>query len=200
LSNRYGESSGYRITSGSDDASIPTITSFELKIDGSESHSKSLSMASEAREQQPASLAEELGTMRGGGKVVGGLLAGSPSTMMSGIAEMGLAKYLKHMNSTDTLIQRAFENVTPRGPETGPQQWRPAGLLNSGPILAGAAPDTSFVRGVPAQLAQRQLLLPERAGSPFVTPMPPESLLDRVRRMQGGKKNLLDQVRDFGRR
>src|SRR5262249_50763553 len=136
--------------------------------------------------QQPASLAEELGTIHGGGKIMSGVLGLSPSRVLGGIAEMGLAKYLKNLNSTDTLVRRTFENVEPRAPEAGPQQWQPAGLLNPGPILAGPVPDESCVRGVPAEYPQRQLLLPERAGSPFVTPPPRESLLDIVRRMQGG--------------
>src|SRR5262249_34989876 len=67
--------------------------------------------------QQPTGLMEDLGTVHGGGKILGGALSGSPSRIATGIAEIGLARYLKNFNSTDSLIRRAFENTEPRGPE-----------------------------------------------------------------------------------
>jgi hypothetical protein len=103
--------------------------------------------------RQPVGLFQELGALHGAGKTVSGVLGGSPASMPSSVAEIGLGRYFDYINHPDTLIRRAFENVSPRMPEGGRQPWQPAGLLERG--LSRWAPDRMRVWSVASPLRRR---------------------------------------------
>ena len=74
------------------------------------------------------------------------------------------------------------------------------------PIIRTIQPSSGEVFDTPPRppmlLTEGQKMLPEHAGSPYVTPSPRESLFDQLKRRgkpQSGKKSVFDQIRDSKR-
>lgn len=128
--------------------------------------------------QQPQSLNEQISRVRAAGQAIkGGVKILSGKMALSGLADLSeaiagreVASAIKEANSTNGLISRVFKHysIEPT-PIEMPPPFQPAGLLGEGAREMPAAPDTSFVRGVPAQ--------PAISGTPRLltagaTPMP----------------------------
>lgn len=128
--------------------------------------------------QNQESLAEQISTARGYGKIAKGVFTMSPGDVMEGAETIGTAKYLKQRNTADAMLKRAFAAYqTPEGYQVqGPVTRDIRGLLPQGPTMAGPVPDTSG--SVPegyrppayeaTTRAQRLgLLLPEKTSTPL---------------------------------
>lgn len=133
--------------------------------------------ANVAARQQPESLSEQLSAARAASDMARGawrLLHGDvtgAADIASGVAMRDTAKFLKEQQTANNLIKRALAGYR-RRPEPVPMpSHRPVrGLLPRGPIVTPPPADASFVRGVPAEYARREIrgLLP-----PAVTRLPP---------------------------
>lgn len=138
-----------------------------------------------AARQAPQSLSEQMSDWASGGHFARGLFKAATfrpleglADITQGIAQKAIANWVKENQTTDALIARAFRNYegTPAPVPYTPVRPRallgPASPSNApGGIPGGmpAAPDTSFVRGVPPaphQQAQmeRKLLSPATSG------------------------------------
>lgn len=113
-----------------------------------------------AARQQPESLSEQIGAVRAAGEIARGTwktLHGNPmglADIAAGMAGRSAAKAIKDSQTTDALIKRAFASYSgERVPVTMPSPRQIRGLLPPASRRTGPAPDTSFVRGVPAQPA-----------------------------------------------
>lgn len=125
-----------------------------------------------AARQQPESLSEQIGAVRaaadmarGAWKLAHGNVIGA-ADIAAAQAGRAAAKSIKESQTTDALIRRAFEGFKGRRVPVPMPTPRPvAGLLGPGARQTPAAPDPSFVRGVPAVPAvggRRALPLPAR--------------------------------------
>lgn len=134
-----------------------------------------------ALRQNPVSLAEQLSTARGVGKIAKGILpipgVFNPGDVAEGLQTVGAAHYLKGRNLPDALITRAFEKINPAGPFPAPTNPRFAGLLPRGPIQTPPPADASGAVAYQAPpiaattRAQRLgLMLPAQAGTKFEMP------------------------------
>jgi hypothetical protein len=143
--------------------------------------------------QSPTNLAQSIGIPFGASRVIaGGLstLAGNPGGLMemaSGGAEIGVFATLKEMQSARHTLNSAMTDLAHsnlKAPDyqipsqqapTAPTPPPVAGLLpaHREPIVPPAPADTSFVRGIPGEYAQRPAvgLLPE--GRRIIAPPPP---------------------------
>jgi hypothetical protein len=145
-----------------------------------------LRRANVAKRQQPESLSEQIGTVRavadmarGGWKLMHGDVFGM-ADIAAGRAGNAAAKYLKEQQTTDALLRRAFERIEPAAP-FAPVPARPvAGLLERGSIPMAPSPDGSYVRGVPAEPARREIAgyLPSSTTASQQFEMPPSSEAD----------------------
>ena len=118
-----------------------------------------------AARQQPESLSEQIGVVRAAGEYAKGawrLSHGDPSgaaNIAAAYAGRDAARFLKEQQTTDALIRRAFGTF--KGgpvPVPMPPKAEIRGLLQQGARPMGAppaAPDPSYVRGVPAQYGAR---------------------------------------------
>jgi hypothetical protein len=141
-----------------------------------------------AKRQQPESLSEQIGAVRamsdmarGAWKLVHGDVFGM-ADIAAGRAGNAAAKYLKEQQTTDALLRRAFARVEPAAP-FAPVPARPvAGLLERGAIPMGAVADDSYVRGVPAEPARREVAgyLPASTTASRQFEMPPSSEADAM--------------------
>lgn len=112
-----------------------------------------------ADRQQPDSLVQQAGKVGAASQILRGaargVLAhdylGAAADVAGGIGAKMAADYVKEQQTTNALIRRAFANYegTPE-PLQMPAPFRPKGLLEAPSQKMPAAPDTSFVRGVPA--------------------------------------------------
>jgi hypothetical protein len=134
-----------------------------------------------AARQQPNSLSEQLSTARGYGKIIKGVLTLDPGDIAEGVASKAASNWLKERNSTDSMITRAFSNVSPAKAPTIAPEAPIAGLLPKGPTITPAPADVSGSTPYDAPAydattrAQRKgLLLPEQTA----TPLPASSVLD----------------------
>lgn len=139
-----------------------------------------------ALRQAPDSLSEQLAKWSSLGDVLHGgtqLLAGNPfgvGKVLTGLAKVRLAKWLKEQQGTDALIKRAFANHdTPRMPVNFPPPVQPAGLLGPGPIVTPPPIDTSgpvpnagprMGMGMSPNAPSRQGLLGPATGGPSIGP------------------------------
>lgn len=127
--------------------------------------------ANVAKRQQPDSLSEQIGGVRAASQFASGAyraarsaVTGDMAGAIAGTADMvgaragrEAAKYLKDRNTTDSLIKRAFASVGDSVPVEMPVARPIAGHLERGAIPMEPGPDGSYVRGVPAQPAQRDV-------------------------------------------
>jgi hypothetical protein len=134
-----------------------------------------------AARQAPESLSEQLSTVRGAGKIAKGVFTGSPGDVLEGAQNIAVSRALKARNSSDAMIERAFQAAQPAQPFPMPSSPRIAGLLQRGPVQMPAPPE---VGGTPAgyqpppfyaDTDQMRLgrLLPARSGAPTI--LPPEA-------------------------
>lgn len=138
-----------------------------------------------AARQQPESLSQQLGTIGGVGRIAKGIVTMNPGDIMEGTQNIAVSKMLKDRNSSDSMIQRAFEAAKPAQPfpmpSWRPPQTNPANLLpaqsavgNKYPMLA---PDPGMsggenVAALMQYLRQKpQLALPAKA-DPYQLPAP----------------------------
>ncbi len=133
-----------------------------------------------AARQNPESLSEQLSTVRGAGKIAKGVLTLDPGDVIEGAQNIAVSRALKARNSSDAMIQRAFESAQPAAPFPTPSLPQFRGLLPRGPIQVPPPADASgVVASQPPPVAattraQRMgLLLPERAGGK-ITLMAPD--------------------------
>lgn len=133
-----------------------------------------------AKRQQPESLSEQIGAVRAAGeiargawKVAHGNLTGA-ADIAAGAAGRSTAKFLKEQQTTDALIKRAFATFSETPTVIQMPARRPVrGLLPQAAHITPPPTNPSFVRGVPAQYAQREVqgLLPS-GRIPLITPVP----------------------------
>lgn len=140
-----------------------------------------------AARQAPESLSEQLSTVRGAGKIAKGVFTASPGDVLEGAQNIAVSRALKARNSSDAMIERAFQAAQPAQPFLAPSNPRFAGLLERGAIQTpapaqGASPTSPPAIAIDATTrAQRLgLLLPEKTGGPIELPYVPE--------MSGGEK------------
>jgi len=93
--------------------------------------------ANVAARQQPQSLAEQVATARGYGKIVKGVVTASPGDILEGSQSVAMSKWLKERNSTNGMIQRAFAKTTPNAPVINVPVVPIRGLLPRGPLPLG---------------------------------------------------------------
>lgn len=130
-----------------------------------------------AARQQPESLSEQIGivraaadTARGAWKLAHGNLAGA-ADIAAAQAGRAAGKFAKEQQTTDALIRRAFEGYTRRpAPVQMPARRPVRGYLESGPIVTPPPADASYVRSVPAMVAQSERLALPPGRPPIVTP------------------------------
>lgn len=146
---------------------------------------ESLRRVNVAERQAPESLAQQLTKSEMAGKFAkAGLKAARldiPGAMLDAgeaVAGARYANYLRQLNSTDSLVERAFAQYS-KTPQPVPYvPFVPRALLESGSIRMPGAPDPSGVWAVPAQFAEREpitnpsRLLPAPSRPPIVTPPP----------------------------
>lgn len=135
--------------------------------------------ANVAARQQPQSLSEQLSTARAAGDIARGawrLMRGDltgAADIASGVAMRDTATFLKEQQTADALIRRAFAGYTgQRTPVVAPPRRPIRGALGPGPVVTPPPPDSSFVRGVPAEYARREI-----AGY-LPPPMPPRRAIE----------------------
>lgn len=134
-----------------------------------------------AARQAPESLSEQLSTVAGAGKIAKGVFTASPGDVLEGVQNIAVSRALKARNSSDAMIERAFQAAQPAQPFPMPSSPRIAGLLERGPIQMSAPPE---VGGTPAgyqpppfyaDTDQMRLgrLLPARSSAPSIPPYVP---------------------------
>jgi hypothetical protein len=118
--------------------------------------------ANVAKRQQPESLNEQISGARAVGEYAKGAwrLAHGDVTGAADIAGAkamrSAATYIKEQQTTDALIKRAFASFKGKPAHIEmPPQLRIKGLLGKAPHTPEPPADTSYVRGVPAVVAQR---------------------------------------------
>jgi hypothetical protein len=77
-----------------------------------------------AARQQPESLSQQMGTIAGVGRIAKGMVTMNPGDIMEGTQNIAVSKMLKDRNSSDSMIQRAFEAAKPAQPFPMPA-WKP---------------------------------------------------------------------------
>lgn len=162
-----------------------------------------------AARQQPQSLSEQVGTVRGYGKMARGFLTANLGEFTEGAENVAASRWLKERNSTDAMIARAFKKTQPAKPLPPPMAPMIRGQLPPAPISLGAVPETppSFIPPPFENTTRSQrlgLLLPEPrpelpdlgytepAGEPVGTPNPaalqsmePGTRLGQLRKING---------------
>jgi hypothetical protein len=139
-----------------------------------------------AARQQPESLSEQMGAVRGAGNMAkgafqtltGNVLEG-PANIVGGAQNIAIARLLKSRNSSDAMIARAFKATEPAPPFAPPQGPQIAGLLPRGaiqtpPPAQGTSPLSAPPPIAATTRAQRLgLLLPQQAGGRVPLPYTP---------------------------
>ena len=152
-----------------------------------------------AARQNPESLSEQLSTVRGAGKIAKGVVTFNPGDIIEGAQNIGVSRALKARNSSDAMIERAFQAAKPATPFPAPSFPQPIGLLPRGPIQMGPPQEGEYLPPRPPPIdattrAQRLgLLLPQEAGgkiplqAPFQQMSPGErsaAMMQYLRRRQ----------------
>lgn len=148
-----------------------------------------------AARQQPESLSEQIGAVRAAGEMARGTwrllhgdLAGA-ADLAAAHAGRTTAKAIKESQTTDALIKRAFASYKgQRVPVEMPPPRRIAGALPPASRLMPAAPDPSFVRGVPAVPAQSERLALPAGRVPRPMPAAPDPSFVRGVRGEYGSR------------
>jgi len=100
-----------------------------------------------AARQNPESLPEQMGTIRGAGKILKGVATFDPGDVLEGAQNIAVSRALKARNSSDAMISRAFEKAQPATPFPMPKASAPiAGALpasTGGPIELPYVPEMS---------------------------------------------------------
>lgn len=123
-----------------------------------------------AARANPESLSEQLSTVAGAGRIAKGMATFNPGDVLEGAQNIAVSRALKARNSSDSMIERAFQKTSPATPFPLPSSPRLAGLLERGPIQMGGPAESSNATMPPPPVAattraQRLgLLLPEKAG------------------------------------
>lgn len=111
------------------------------------------------------------GTVKLAATGVGSAVAGPPGAVAGAVTGDQIARAIARPNLTrDQLVARAFGRSTGQSPVYPAIPDRPSlsGYLTAGPTITPPPGDTSFVRGVPAQPAQRAVAgLLERGATPL---------------------------------
>jgi hypothetical protein len=133
-----------------------------------------------ASRQNPDSLAEQVSTARGAGKIIKGLtpIPGifDPGAAIEGAQNIAVARGLKARNTSDAMIERAFAKAQPAQPFPAPVSPRLAGLLQRGPIqipgndASGAVSFTPPPVGVGTTAERLGRLLPAQSGGQIIPP------------------------------
>jgi hypothetical protein len=115
-----------------------------------------------AARQVPESLSEQLSTVRGAGKIVKGVFTASPGDVLEGAENIAVSRALKARNSSDAMIQRAFQAAKPATPFPMPNVRLPqtTRLLpaEAGGKIPLMAPDPGMTPGeMVAAMRQRAL-------------------------------------------
>lgn len=142
-----------------------------------------------AARQNVDSLAEQMSTARGVGKIAKGVLTMSPGDVLEGSQNIAVSRALKARNTSDAMITRAFEAAQPAQPFPMPTSPRLAGLLQRGPIPMGGPPEAGGTPAgyvpppVAAGSAASRLgrMLPAQSGAPVI--LPPDAAA-----MSGGER------------
>ncbi len=167
-----------------------------------------------AMRQAPDNLTEQFSKVggvvqgiKGGAKVIGSMVSGSPGLAASGALDVlegaGMrmaAKYVKEMQTTDALIARAFKNYTQQPkPIIMPPPFQPRGLLGKG---AYQMPPVQPPDPVPPQWANQRMygntgakllespkgpIYPMGPGAPTNPPPPPDWATTRMQSNIGSK-------------
>jgi hypothetical protein len=135
-----------------------------------------------ADRQAQVSLGEQIGWVQGIGQAAKGAYriyhgdVFGAGDIAAGMAMKRLASELKELNTTNSMIKRAFENYKGRPTPVTVQPFQPRGLLGPGPLVTPPPADPSFVRGVPGMYPAGPD--PRRALTPsdtLITPPPADA-------------------------
>lgn len=138
-----------------------------------------------AARQNPESLAEQLSTARGAGRIAKGVLTANPGDVVEGVQNIAVAKALKARNTSDAMITRAFAKAQPAQPFPMPVQIPPRGFLPRGAIQIQGGPESAAVSDYqapaysPTTRAQRMgRMLPAESSAPVELPYYPQMTPD----------------------